>query len=95
MKAYWEKERRRRQRFQAVTNVYVTGKGGRRYQARNHSADGLFLELCADCLQGLRRGSNLQLVFVFDRGRLVRLQRRQAVVSHRNDQGVGLQLCHC
>ena len=88
------KERRERKRFQAVSDVYLAGQGMvKRFKARNHSADGVFLELCADSLKGLTPGSELELVFVFDRGRLVRLQRRKAVVSHLSEDGAGLQLC--
>lgn len=93
MNAYWANERRQRRRHQAVTDVYVSGWGGRRYTACNHSADGVFVQLCAERLQGLSRGSMLELVFVVAHGSLARLYRRQAVVSHLNESGAGLQLC--
>lgn len=86
------KERRARKRLHAVTELYVAGWGARRFRATNHSAEGLFVEFGRESLAELSEGKVLELIFVLQGGRLARIQRRHAVVTHLNPRGAGLHL---
>ncbi len=94
MKVHSNPERRSRRRYAANAELYLAGWGARRFRSTNHSAEGLFLELDADVLGGLSGGMTLELVLVAGSGRLVRLHRRRALVTHLNPRGVGLRLFH-
>jgi hypothetical protein len=84
-------ERRLLERNRVSTTVYLSVPGGRphRCKARNLSAMGVFLEIKS---LGLPAGTVVNLVFVVNLGKTVRLHRRKAVLAHVGKQGAGLMM---
>lgn len=94
MSIHNKRERRSQRRHAALIELYVSGWGARRFQAANHSAEGLFVVFGRDWRAKLTEGEVLELVFVLRSGNIARLQRRQAVIAHLDAQGAGLRLYH-
>ncbi len=84
-------DRRKSQRRQASVSIYLTYPGQRRIRCRtqNLSAGGVFVQT-SDA--SIPQGITVELVFVIKRGRIARLHRRWAVVTHVNRDGAGMML---
>jgi len=87
----YEIERRSRVRKTANACVYISCPGCR-FQAcrtRNLSAYGVYVEIGR---LPVSRGVSVDLIFVLPAGRVLRIHRRRARVSHVSRTGVGLML---
>lgn len=84
-------ERRSLERSEVSTPVYLTapGESAIRCLATNLSTRGVFLRVNRLRLQA---GTQVSLVFAVEIGDMVRLHRRDAVVSHVDDRGAGLMM---
>ncbi len=84
-------ERRINLRHKALTTVYlsVPGTGGRRCIARNVSSRGVFVE--TETLD-LMRGTQVELIFAVNLGKVTRIHRRPAEIAHINIKGAGLHM---
>ncbi|MCZ6717223.1 MAG: PilZ domain-containing protein [Gammaproteobacteria bacterium] len=84
-------ERRINLRHKALTTVYlsVPGTGGRRCIARNVSSRGVFVE--TDTLD-LMRGTQVELIFAVNLGKVTRIHRRPAEIAHISIKGAGLHM---
>lgn len=86
-----ELERRVNLRHKALTTVYlaVPGSGGRRCMARNVSSTGVFVE--TETLD-LMRGTQVELIFAVNLGKVTRIHRREAEIAHVSVNGAGLRM---
>jgi hypothetical protein len=84
-------ERRLHTRHRARTTVYLAlpGTKGKLCQARNLSANGVFVET-ADLR--LPQGSLVELAFAINLGKVTKLHRRSAIVAHVSHGGTGLRM---
>ncbi len=81
-------ERRQTARKRIATGVYISWQGRpHRYQTRNISVNGVFLEASRD---NPPLGARVDLVFVVHKGTVVRIHRLPAVVARISRNGAAL-----